>query len=127
MAYFFNGIIVIYNILRNFFAYTIFINKYLLASVFTKIFLVINNNLLYIIIYAVKKGIPPNNSRKSINLNISKTCLTLGFIAKTLLKNIVYKSFNKGKCFRNISFKRELYFFKIINFPICYYYYYYRL
>jgi len=99
MAYFFNGITVIYNILRNLFAYTIFINRYPLAPIFTKKILVVNNNLLYIIIIAVKKGIPPNNLRKSINLGIFGACLTPSFIAKILLKSIAYKGFNK----KNIS------------------------
>ena len=123
MAYFFSKIIVICNILQSSFAYIIFINKYLLVSVFTKIFLVVNNNLLYAIIYAVKKGIPPNNLRKLINLDISKACLTLGFIAKILLKSIVYKGFNKRKYFRNIFFRGELYFLRVISFLICCYYY----
>jgi len=95
-----------------------------LAFIFIKVFLIINNNLLYIIIYTVKKGIPLNNLRKLINLGISKARLTPGFIAKTLLKGIIYKGFNKRKYFRNIFFKKELYFPKIISFPIyCYYYY----
>ena len=85
--------------MRNFFIYIIFTNEYPLVSIFTKIFLVINNNLLYIIIYTVKKGIPPNNLRKSINLGISGACLTPSFIAKILLKSIAYKGFNK----KNIS------------------------
>jgi len=125
MACFFNGIIIIYNILRSFFAYTIFINRYPLASVSIKAFLVVNNNLLYAIIYAVKKSIPPNNLRKSMNLSISEACLTLGFIAKILLKGTVYKGFNKRKYFQNIFLKGELYFFKVISFPIycCYYCY----
>ena len=85
--------------MRSFFAYIIFINKYLLAFISIKVFLVINNNLLYIIIYMVKKGIPPNNLRKSINLNIFEAYLIPSSIAKILLKNIIYKGFNKKKCF----------------------------
>ena len=71
MACFFNGITVICNILQKEFAYAIFINKSLLASVFIKASLIINNNLLYTIIYTVKKGIPPNKLRKLINSSIS--------------------------------------------------------
>ena len=101
-----------YNILRNLFAYAIFINKYLLAFIFTKIFLIINNNLLYIIIYAVKKGIPPNNLRKSINLGISEACLTLGFIIKILLESIIYKRFNKNFFFKIFFLKGSYIFLK---------------
>ena len=108
------------------FAYAIFTNRYLLASVSIKVFLIINNSLLYTIIYTVKKSILPNNLRKLINLGISETCLTPSFIAKILLENTVYKGFNKKKYFRDISFKGELYFLRVTNFLIyCYYYYYY--
>ena len=85
--------------MQSFFANTIFINKYLLAFVFTKTFLVINNNLLYAIVYIVKRGIPPNNLRKLINLGISEAYLTPSFITKILLKGTVYKRFNKKKYF----------------------------
>jgi len=94
--------------LQNLFAYAIFTNRYPLAPIFIKISLIINNNLLYIIIYAVKKGIPPNNLRKLINLNISETRLTPSSIANILLKNTAYKGFNKKKYFQNISSKKEL-------------------
>ena len=71
IAYSFSKITIIYNILQKDFAYAIFINKYLLVFIFTKVFLVVNNNLLYTIIYIVKKGILLNNLRRLINLNIS--------------------------------------------------------
>jgi len=119
VAYFFSRIIIICNILRNFFAYAIFTNRYLLAFVFTKVFLVVNNNLLYAIVYTVKKGIPPNNLHKLINLGISGARLTLGSIVKILLKGIIYKGFNKKEYFWDISPKGELYFFRVISFLTC--------